>query len=274
MRDQRKKPAPALALDGSLWLTMGQETLGSNTRMALLRAIAEHGSITHAARALPMSYKAAWDAVDAMNNLAGAPLVERAAGGKGGGSTRLTARGTRLLERYEQLDAVHRRFVQKLGAEALDLQTDFSILRSLNMKTSARNQFTGTVTAIRTGAVNDEVELTLAGGARITAVITRESTESLGLRPHMEAFALVMASSVVLATDLGEAKLSTRNQLPGVVRTITPGAVNAEVVLEIEGGATIAAMVTMDSVQRLALAVDVPAVALFKAPSVILGVMA
>ncbi len=270
----RRKTTPALALDGALWLTMGADTLGSHSRMALLRAIAEHGSITHAAKAIPMSYKAAWDAVDAMNNLAGEPLVERAAGGKGGGSTRLTARGARLVERYEQLDAVHRRFVQMLGTEALDLQNDFNLLRTVNMKTSARNQFTGTVTAVRAGAVNDEVELTLPGGARITATITRESTESLGLRPHMEAFALVMASSVVLATELGDAKLSSRNQLPGTVRTITPGAVNAEVVLEIAGGATIAAMVTMESVQRLGLAVGVPAVALFKAPSVILGVMA
>ena len=39
-----------------------------------------------------MSYKAAWDAIDTMNNLAGEPLVERMTGGKGGG-TQLTRRG-------------------------------------------------------------------------------------------------------------------------------------------------------------------------------------
>jgi molybdate transport system regulatory protein len=276
MRPQRNrstKSTPGLALDASLWLTMGADTLGSHTRMALLRAITEQGSITQAAKAIGMSYKAAWDAVDAMNNLAGEPLVQRSAGGKGGGSTLLTPRGARLLERYEQLDAVHRRFVQMLGTEALDLQADFNLLRTLNMKTSARNQYTGTITAVRAGAVNDEVELTLAGGARITATITRESSEAMGLRPHMEAFALVMASSVVLATHLEGAKLSARNQLPGVVRSITPGAVNAEVLLEIAGGNTVAAMVTMDSVRALGLAEGVSAVALFKAPSVILGVM-
>ena len=52
--------------------------------MELLTKIAECGSITQAAKSIKMSYKAAWDAVDQMNNLAGEPLVERVTGGKGG----------------------------------------------------------------------------------------------------------------------------------------------------------------------------------------------
>jgi molybdate transport system regulatory protein len=142
------------------------------------------------------------------------------------------------------------------------------------MKTSARNHLAGTVSAVRAGVVNDEVELALPGGARVVAVVTRESSTALGLKPGVEAFALVKASSVIVATDLHDVRISARNQLRGKVASVTPGAVNAEVVLAIEGGATIAAIVTETSVRELGLAPGSDAVALFKASNVILGVRA
>ena len=58
---------------------------------ALLEQIAVQGSITRAAKAAGLSYKAAWDAIDELNNLAERPLVERSVGGKGGGGARLSA---------------------------------------------------------------------------------------------------------------------------------------------------------------------------------------
>ena len=270
----RRKKDPSIALQGAVWMTVGGENLGGQSRVGLLRAIAEHGSITQAARAIGMSYKGAWDAVDAMNNLAGAPLVERSAGGRGGGSTRLTTRGLELVERFARIDEAHRRFVQLLSEEAIDLTRDFDLIRVLNMKTSARNQFLGTVSRHQAGAVNDEVELTLASGARIVAIVTRESAEQLGLGVGATAFALIKASSIVLATELDGARLSARNQLAGSVAAVTPGAVNAEVVLDLGSGTSIAAIVTQASVQALGLTVGRPATALFKASSVIVGVMA
>jgi molybdate transport system regulatory protein len=65
-----------------------------------------------------MSYKAAWDAIDAMNNLAGEPLVERLAGGKGGGGTRLTARGAQLVANFALIEREHRNFVKRLSEHA------------------------------------------------------------------------------------------------------------------------------------------------------------
>jgi len=271
---QWKKQAEPLMLQGAVWLTVGRDNLAGSDRIGLLRAIAEQGSITHAAKTVGISYKAAWDAVDTMNNLAGEALVARTTGGRGGGSTLLTPRGARLVERFAQLDAAHQRFVKLLSEESTDLQTDFTVLRTLNMKTSARNQFNGTVTAVRAGAVNDEVELTLPGGARIVAVVTRESTESLGLRTHIAAFALIKASSILIATGMDGGRISARNQLSGVVSSVTPGTVNSEVVIEMDGGGTIAAIVTQASAAHLGLAAGLRASALFKASSVILGVMA
>jgi molybdopterin-binding protein len=143
---------------------------------------------------------------------------------------------------------------------------------SLSTQASARNQFIGTVTSVRSGAVNDEVEIKVSTGQRITAVVTRESTQSLGLRNQTKAMALVKSSSVILARDLQGAKLSTRNQLPGKVRTVSRAPVNAEVVMDLDGGGSITAIVTSDSVQSLGLAPGTPAVALFKASSVIVAV--
>lgn len=156
----------------------------------------------------------------------------------------------------------------------IDLDKDFPLMRILNIKTSARNQFVGTVTSVHSGAVNDEVELTLPGGPRIVAVVTRASTKSLGLRTNMTAIALIKSSSVLIATDLEGAKLSARNQLPGMVSAVTPGAVNAEVTIDIDGGGSIAAIVTLGSVKSLGLAVGSHATAFFKASSVILAVTA
>lgn len=272
-RRSGKAANAALELQGTVWMTVAGANLGGHGRVGLLRSIAEHGSITHGAKAFGMSYKAAWDAIDTMNNIAGAPLVERSAGGRGGGSTTLTERGRRIVERFAEVEKLHQRFVRLLSDEAIDLGTDFDVMRMLNMRTSARNQLSGTVSGYKAGAVNDEIELTLPGGARIVAIVTRESTEMLGLQPGATAFALVKASSVIVAADLSGAKLSARNQLAGTVTAVRPGAVNAEIVLDIGGGMSLAAIVTQASLKSLGLAPGAQATALFKASSVILGTL-
>ena len=265
---------PQLTVGADVWLSIDGHNLAGERRVALLAGIARVGSITQAAKDVGLSYKGAWNAIEDMGNLAGEPLLARTVGGKGGGSTRLTPRGEKLVQNYELIRAEHARFVDRLNRKAQGLTSDFALMESIAMKTSARNQFVGTVTAVRAGAVNDEVELTLPGGARIVAIVTRESTELLGLRTHVTAFALVASSSVIVATDLGDARLSARNRLSGVVAEVVPGAVNAEVVITLDGGGTIAALVTQASVQPLGLAPGVRATALFKASSVILGVAA
>jgi molybdate transport system ATP-binding protein len=139
------------------------------------------------------------------------------------------------------------------------------------MKSSARNQLDGKVSAIIAGIVNDEVEISVGGGQRIVATITHGSTARLGLAIGVPAFGLVKASSVVVVADAGETKLSARNQLSGTVVSVQPGAVNAEVEID-AGGVRIVAIVTQASARALGLAPGVPALAVFKASSVIVGV--
>lgn len=274
-RPPTRKPPPrrktGMGLQGVLWLEMDGQALGGPERMALLGAVAQHGSITHGAKAVGISYKNAWDTIDAMNTMAGAPLVERNSGGRGGGGTRLTDHGQRLVDRFEQLSAAHQRFVQLLSTHGLDLEQVFSLLKVVNVKTSARNQWVGTVSAIRAGAVNDEVELLLPGGARLTAIVTRESTDALGLRVQQPAIALVKSSAVLLATELGQARVATRNRFEGIVRAVRPGAVNAEVTLATADGLQVVAIVTQASVDSLGLKAGAAVTALVAASDVILA---
>lgn len=263
-----------IALQGTVWITVGGEKFGGASRLDLLANIGKYGSITHAAKAIKMSYKAAWDAIDAMNNLAGEPLVERLTGGKGGGGTRLTPRGAQLVENFKVIEHEHTKFVQSLSNQASTLADDYLLVRRMGMKTSARNQFLGKVSQLRRGAVNDEVELEINGGLRLVAVVTHESSHSLGLAVGREAFALIKSSSVIVLTDDEGTQFSARNRLVGYVSRLQPGAVNTEVVIDLSAGGSIAAVITNESVQNLALTIGKPASALFKASSVILGVPA
>jgi molybdate transport system regulatory protein len=140
------------------------------------------------------------------------------------------------------------------------------------MRTSARNHFSGQISAVKTGAVNDEITLRADGGLEIVAIITHGSATSLGLAAGKPAFALVKASSVIVMVDGDATKVSTRNVVAGSVASVTKGAVNSEVVISAPGGAQIAAIVTNESADRLGLAQGKPASALFKASSVIVGV--
>lgn len=267
-----RRRTPRLGLDGSLWLAVGDERLAGHGRVGLLRAVAEQGSITHAAKAFGMSYKAAWDAIDTMNSRSGTALVERVTGGRGGGATRLTEHGHRLVQRYEQLDAVHQRFLQLLDSAAMDLDREVSLLEVINVKTSARNQWVGTVSAIRSGAVNDEVELTLPGGQRLVAIITHESTARLGLRTQISVIALVKAPAVLLVAGLGGARISARNHLATTVQAVTPGAVNAEVLLQATGGLAVVAIVPSAAVDDLGLAPGAAVDVFVKASDIVLAV--
>jgi len=69
------------------------------------------------------------------------------------------------------------------------------------MKLSARNLLKGKVIQIVKGAVNSEVTLELPGGTHIVSIITNTSVDSLGLKEGKDAYAVIKASSVMLAVD-------------------------------------------------------------------------
>lgn len=259
-------------ISGSLMLGRDDKRQLSDKRIALLEKIGECGSITQAAKGAGLSYKGAWDAVDAMNGMFSEPLVVTVTGGKGGGGTQLTATGIRIVDTYRALLKEHQRFMQAASAGIEDFDNVYQMIRRLSVKTSARNQFFGKVSAIKLGPVNVEVELTLTGGDKIHSVITHDGLDNLGLKVGSEAWALVKASWIILAMPHAAAGVSARNKLPGKITRITQGGVNTEVVLQLEGGNSVSVIITNDSVASLNLAVGVEVCAVFKASSVIMGV--
>ena len=69
------------------------------------------------------------------------------------------------------------------------------------MKISARNILKGKVKEVKTGAVNDEVIIEIAGGAEIVSIITRQSAENLGLAKGKSVYAIIKASNVMVGVD-------------------------------------------------------------------------
>lgn len=142
------------------------------------------------------------------------------------------------------------------------------------MKTTARNQFAGTVSAVEIGPVSAQVSIALASGAEITATLTAAAAKRLKLKKGQEALALVKASAIVLVTDFAGWQLSARNQLSGTVSRIEKGAVSSLVVVTLPGGAAITASVTNEGVNALGLKVGLAATAVFKAYSVMVATQA
>lgn len=264
--------AANIGLTGNLWLNRADNKFLGGDRIALLEKIDELGSITKAAKAVGISYKTAWDTINSINNLAEKPLVDRLIGGKGGGGTSLTAEGKKVIRQFKTIQEEHRKFLSNMENRLGDTEGLYQFLRRISMKVSARNTFTGTVTAITQGAVNAEVTLSLKGGIPLTAVITNGAISNLGLKVGAEAYAIIKASSIIIATDLDKTKISARNVFSGTITTIIEGPVNTEVNLDIGGGNVISAVITHGSSSNLALKVGGKATALFKASSVIIGV--
>jgi molybdate transport system regulatory protein len=242
-------------------------------RIRLLEAIGASGSITAAAKAEGLSYKGAWDAVQALNNLFDKPLVAAQPGGRGGGEAKVTPAGEAVLKAYRLIEAEAARLVERLDAAVAGADASLDqLIWSFGMRTSARNALRGVVTAIEPGAINCEVRLKIADDAQIVAIITRDSVEALGLTVGREALALIKSSFVILAPGEETMRTSARNCLRGVVIRHERGAVNDEVVADIGQGKTITAVITRQSADDLAIAPGRAVQALIKASHVILAV--
>ena len=142
------------------------------------------------------------------------------------------------------------------------------------MAVSVRNQLTGKISAVATGAVNDEVELTLENGAKLVAVVTHSSKEALGLANGKEAIALIKAPWVTLATEDCGLKFSARNQFAGSVNYVSEGAVNATVTITADAGFEIVAVITNESREEMQLNQGSRVIALIKASAILIATRA
>ncbi len=264
----------AYTLDAELTLKAGGSLLANAKRIELLRQIGLTENLTKSAKIAGYSYKGAWDTIEQMTALTGSSLLERQAGGKGGGKTRLTERGKQLLKNFLLIQSEHARFIARLNKLANGLQSDYSGQTDIAMKTSARNQFAGIIVSILQGPVNDEVTLMMNGSAMLVASITHGSCRELNLDIGAKVFALIKASSIALhAVDDPQLK-GRRNALVGTAHTVTQGPTRSEVELLVDNGLNFVCTVPNDAVERLQINLSAKLVAVIDPSNIIIGIAA
>lgn len=138
------------------------------------------------------------------------------------------------------------------------------------MTISARNIFDGSIDAVRLGVINSEVAVALPNGLKIVA---SDAVRELDLAAGTPVRAFVKASSVLLMVDGADVPLSARNRLDGTISAIKEGPVSTDVALALGNGQTVHATITHEASITLGLKIGAPATAVFKAPSVILGLV-
>lgn len=134
-------PIAHLNLQGNFTVDADGRTFLEDNRIRLLEAIDELGSISKAARQVPLSYKTAWDAVQTMSAMASQPLVVRTTGGAGGGGSRLTDYGRRLVAFYRALESEYQTALAELACHVGEPagRSNFRyLLRRQSMRSSAR----------------------------------------------------------------------------------------------------------------------------------------
>ena len=268
-------------LHAELTIRVGEATLANPKRVELLRQIDKLGNLTQAAKLAGYSYKGAWDAIDQMAALSGGTLIERHAGGKGGGGTTLTERGRQLLRNFTLIQHEHQRFIGRLNKLAQGLSNDYALANEIAMKTSARNQFAGIIASIVSGPVNDELGIMVHGNQRVTASITHGSCRELQLDIGAKVFALIKASSVSIAPSSATAAVPSvatsapaTNAFAGVAHTVIRGERTSEVAVLLDGGMELVGTLPNASVDALGLKQGDPVVAGFDPSSVIIGIAA
>jgi len=182
-----------------------EEALGSavaDKRIEVLRAVQQVGSISEAARVSGVSYKAAWQAVETLSNLAGVSLIQKAVGGSGGGGARLTNEGLALLQAADLLTAARQRALEKISRREQPRGLSLTGVTGLGLKTSMRNHLPCTVIGIKRAQGLARIFLELSGGRALVARITSESLQLLGLKTGMRVLALCKATAVAVAPKI------------------------------------------------------------------------
>lgn len=242
-------------------------------RIRLLEAVARAGSITGGAKAVGLTYKAAWDALDAMANLFGQPLLATRAGGKAGGGAMLTDTGLRVIDAFHRLEAEMARIVRTLEPDLAGTGvTPFNLVSGLLMKTSARNALRGTITRIETGPLSAEVTIEVSRQTSIVAIVTATSLRDLGLVLGRETIVLVKASFIEIAPGAASDAAPGCNVIAGTIARCEVSGESAEVSLDIGDGKTLTASLTAKDVADLRLDAGVTACAHFAASHVILAI--
>ena len=87
-----------------IWIEGEEGVFLGEGRIKILKAIINEGSLSKAAKSLGMSYKKAWNLVNSINKNASNPIIVTNTGGNGGGGTKITPYGLKMITSFENIN--------------------------------------------------------------------------------------------------------------------------------------------------------------------------
>lgn len=257
-----------MKIDGRFWLTKDGENFLGSGRIELLERIAKTGSIHAAAKEMKMSYKAAWERMNSMNELADEPLITRTVGGRGGGGTVLTPQAHKLIATFHRFNELHRQFIDRFAEAGDDPEHLARILSRTFLTTSARNQIPSIISDIKFNSINAEIVMSISGGASIVSTITSKSVKNMGLKIGDDIYAIIKSSDISIVNEPPHSN-ENLNILEGTIKLIELSDNSVEVSFEINEFITLTAILNKDNIDSLK--IGSKAYAVINANNIIIG---
>lgn len=225
-----------MKIDGKLWINIDGLGIAGHGRIKLLELVQETGSIKKAAETIKMSYKAAWDSINILNQIYGTPLVERQTGGKGGGGTTLTKTGKDLIKTYNHYSRIHMMYLDAM----------------INT-----NKITGRVDS----ALDTHVIVKTKGGDTLACIPLDEDLKS------DEDVTVFISPRDIILVDNNSFTASARNILQASVVSVQANGIYTDAVLQTANGTELTVSITAKSAEKLGLNEGSTIFALFKTAS-------
>lgn len=227
-----------MKVEGRLWIDIGGQGTAGHGRIRLLELIGETGSIKKAAESIGMSYKAAWDSINQLNEIYGKNLVERTTGGRGGGGTTLTEHGRSLIKTYNYYKRIHELYL-----------TDITQMNCVE----------AVVKEVYDGyAVAETLQ-----GDRLACVLLDG-----GIKAADRVNLFIKPSDIILINS-DNFQASARNLIKTKVKSITDDNGVSSIVLNTEKGTPLSVQITSKSAEKLSMKKGSGIFALFKTASVL-----
>lgn len=170
-----------------LWLEIEGKAVGGEGRIELLQTIEDEGSLNKAAKSLGMSYRHAWGIIKKLEERLNLELVKSKKGGTGGGGSKLTDQGRKLVKKYNWMnDTLNEMIKKKVFWE------------NMSTKLSARNHLKGKIEDIDLGEVGAKIKIKVEP-SEMTAFITKEAVKDLDIKEGDEVEAVVKATEVMIS---------------------------------------------------------------------------
>ncbi len=174
--------------DPRVWIKLGNGLMVDPQTLELLTLIRKNQSISHAAKAMSLSFRHAWNLIDKLEKQLGTKVLVRSRGGKGGGLVTLSKKGSEIVKEYNRASKGLSGIVKEEG-----------FWEALGLKISARNKIVGKVTNIKKDAVVAHIAIKSSTPVQIISVITTDAADDLELKVGDKVTAIVKATEVLIA---------------------------------------------------------------------------